>query len=172
MDGIELLVDGIGRSLEVCGRVVGGLGQAQVNWRPFGVANSITWLVWHSARQQDAQIAALARTEQVWLRDGWVERFGLDLPPASMGYGHTAEQASKVRVEDPSLLVGYLDAAVAATVGYLRTLSAGALDEVVDRRWSPPVTRGVRLVSIVDDAAQHAGQAAYVRGLLPAGLPA
>jgi hypothetical protein len=37
---------------------------------------------------------------------------------------------------------------------------------VVDRRWDPPVTLGVRLVSVVNDCAQHVGQAAYVRGLL------
>jgi hypothetical protein len=37
---------------------------------------------------------------------------------------------------------------------------------VVDRRWTPPVTLGVRLVSVADDCLQHVGQAAYVRGLL------
>ena len=41
------------------------------------------------------------------------------------------------------------------------------LDRVVDRRWDPPVTLGVRLVSIADDSLQHAGQAAYVRGCFP-----
>jgi hypothetical protein len=43
------------------------------------------------------------------------------------------------------------------------------LDRVVDKRWDPPVTLGVRLVSVVDDDAQHVGQAAYVRGLQKAG---
>lgn len=39
-------------------------------------------------------------------------------------------------------------------------------DRVVDTAWDPPVTLGVRLVSVYDDATQHAGQAAYLRGLL------
>ncbi len=43
------------------------------------------------------------------------------------------------------------------------------LDRVVDKRWNPPVTLGVRLVSILNDDVQHVGQAAYVRGLLAAG---
>lgn len=30
----------------------------------------------------------------------------------------------------------------------------------------PPVTLGVRLISIADDSLQHAEQAAYMRGLL------
>jgi len=36
----------------------------------------------------------------------------------------------------------------------------------VDQSWDPPVTCGVRLISIIDDAAQHVGQAAYVVGAL------
>ncbi|MGC7340434.1 DUF664 domain-containing protein, partial [Mycobacteroides abscessus subsp. massiliense] len=41
------------------------------------------------------------------------------------------------------------------------------LARVVDRQWDPPVTASVRLVSIVDDCAQHLGQAAYLRGIIP-----
>ena len=44
----------------------------------------------------------------------------------------------------------------------LEGLAPDDLDRVVDRRWDPPVTLGVRLVSIADDSLQHAGQAAYV----------
>jgi hypothetical protein len=43
------------------------------------------------------------------------------------------------------------------------------LDRIVDERWDPPVSLGVRLVSVIDDDAQHAGQAAYLRGLLTGG---
>lgn len=166
MDASEVLIDGIGRSLEVCQQVLAGLSRAQVDCRPAADANSIGWLVWHLARQQDVQIAQLAGTDQVWFTGNWVGRFGLDLPRDSMGYGHTSTEAAKVSAE-PALLLGYLDAATTATVSYLRGLQPTALDDVIDDSWDPPVTRGVRLVSIVDDAAQHAGQAAYVRGLLP-----
>jgi hypothetical protein len=48
----------------------------------------------------------------------------------------------------------------------LEGLAAEDLDRVIDRRWDPPVTVGVRLVSVADDSLQHLGQAAYVRGLL------
>ena len=60
----------------------------------------------------------------------------------------------------------YLDAVQARTVEWLRGLAGDDLDRVVDRRWDPPVTLGVRLVSVADDSLQHLGQAAYVRGLL------
>ena len=48
----------------------------------------------------------------------------------------------------------------------MKTLSGDDLDRVVDRRWDPPVTLGVRLVSVVGDDLQHVGQAAFVRGLV------
>ena len=49
---------------------------------------------------------------------------------------------------------------------FLATLTPEELDRIVDRRWDPPVTLGVRLVSIAEDGLQHMGQAVYVRGLL------
>lgn len=162
----ELLIDAAERSREGCHEVLRGLTPEQVNVRPAKRANSIAWLVWHTAREHDVQIAPLCGTPQVWTSQGWAERFALDLPVESMGYGHSASDAGKVVVDDPDLLGAYLDAALDATVAHLRTLTEADLVEVVDTRWDPPVTRAVRLVSIIDDAARHVGQAAYVRGLL------
>lgn len=165
MTPADVYIDLFERVLENGLAVVDGLTEEQLAHRPGPDANSIAWLVWHIARGQDAQLASLAGTDEVWLRQGWVERFGLDLDPTEHGYGHTREQVGKVRAS-AELLAGYLRATHEATVAYLRGLGESDLDEIVDRNWDPPVTRGVRLVSIVDDDAQHVGQAAYVRGLL------
>lgn len=164
MNVTDILTDALSRSTEVCQQVLDGLDPATANTAPAPGTNSISWLVWHTARQQDAQIAALAGTEQVWFTGGWCDRFGLDLPADSMGYGHSAEEAARVRVDDVGLLLGYLEDAARASADYVAGLTEADLDEVIDREWDPPVTRGVRLVSIADDAAQHAGQAAYLRG--------
>jgi uncharacterized damage-inducible protein DinB len=145
--------------------VVDGLTDEELAHRVAPDANSIAWLVWHTARVQDAQLAHAAGTEEVWFSQGWVERFALDIDPADHGYGHTSEQVGKVRAS-AELLADYLRATHEATVAYLSTVTEADLDEVVDRNWDPPVTRGVRLVSIADDDAQHVGQAAYLRGLL------
>jgi hypothetical protein len=64
------------------------------------------------------------------------------------------------------LLLGYYNAVHDATLAYLSTVTAADLDRVVDTRWDPPVTLGVRLVSVVADDLQHAGQAEYIRGLV------
>ncbi len=165
MKPADVFIDLFERVLENGLAAVAGLDLDQLAHRPAPDTNSIAWLVWHTARGQDTQVAHLAGTEQVWFSQGWVERFGLPIDAQDHGYGHTSEQVGQVRA-GAELLAGYLRAVHAATVDYLRGLTEDDLDEVVDTDWDPPVTRGVRLVSIVDDDAQHVGQAAYLRGLL------
>ncbi|GAA4864750.1 mycothiol transferase [Actinomycetospora straminea] len=166
MDAIDVLVDAFGRAQDDAHRAVDGLGAEELSWRPDDDANPIAWLVWHLTRVQDDHVADLAGSEQVWTAGGWARRFDLPLDDASIGFGHTSEQVASVRVDDPALLTGYLDAVHERTVTYLRTLSEADLDEVIDDAWDPPVTRGVRLISVVDDDIQHAGQAAYLAGLV------
>ena len=120
--------------------------------------------MWHLARIQDAQIAELIDADQLWVSGDWASRFGLEPDPDNHGYGHTPEQVLQVRPESSQALLDYLAAVDERTTAMLAGLTADDLDRVVDRNWDPPVTLGVRLVSVADDGLQHAGQAAYVRG--------
>lgn len=165
MDVAALLIESFGRVEGVLGRAVDGLTEDQLALRPYPEANSIAWLAWHSGRGQDAQVADVAGVEQVWTAQGWADRFALPFDPAATGYGHSADEVGKVRAPG-DLLLGYYRAVAAETEAFVRGLTADDLDRVVDERWDPPVTLGVRLVSIVGDSLQHAGQASYVRGLL------
>ncbi len=170
MTPADVLLDGISRISPVFEAAVDGLSADALTWSPGPGANPIAWLAWHSGRVIDAQVAELDGQPEEWITQGWHERFALPLPADAMGYGMTGYamspgDAARV-VATPELLTGYLADAVARMGTYVRGLRPGDLDEIIDRRWDPPVTRGVRLVSIVDDCAQHAGQAAYLRGLL------
>ena len=113
---------------------------------------------------QDAQLCDIAGIEQVWFRDGWVDRFELDLPRDSHGYGHNAEEVGKVRAS-AELLAGYYHAVHKVTLEYIASVTADELARIVDAAGPLPVTASARLVSIIDDAAQHLGQAAYLRGI-------
>lgn len=168
MNGAQVLAEGFGRLDDLVRRAVSGLSEEQLAERVGPEANTIAWLVWHLAREQDAQVAVLAGIPEVWTADGWARRFALPLDDTEHGYGHTPEQVAAVRAP-ADLLVGYARAATAASLAYVGSLTDADLDEVVDERWDPPVTRGVRLVSVLDDAVQHVGQAAFVRGLLRRG---
>ncbi|MEO6793543.1 MAG: mycothiol transferase [Mycobacterium sp.] len=163
----DLLRDAFTRLIEHAEELTGGLTADVAGYRPTEQANSIEWLLWHSARVQDIQLAQIAGVEQVWTRDGWVDRFGLDLPRDDSGYGHDAADVAKVHAP-AQLLVGYYHAVHELTLGYLDGITPDELARVVDTGWVPPVTAGVRLVSILDDCCQHLGQAAYLRGIAPA----
>jgi len=160
-----LLVDAFGRVKEAVHAAVEGLNSQELTYRVDADANTIAWLVWHLTRIQDDHVADLADTEQIWLRDDWVSRFGLPFPPAAHGYGHKSEDVAAVDVP-PDLLLDYHDAVHARTVSYLEGLRDEEYDDIVDRAWDPPVTRAVRLVSMVADDLQHVGQAAFIRGVL------
>jgi Protein of unknown function (DUF664) len=164
VSGPELLVDGFGRIREIVHDVLDGLTDDGLQFRVESRANTIAWLVWHLTRVQDDHIAGASGLEQVWF-SGWQEQFALPLDRDDTGYGHDAEEAAAVRVPG-DLLVGYHDATYSQTVSYIRDLTDADMDRVVDRRWDPPVTMGVRMVSVLADDLQHAGQAAYVRGIL------
>ena len=193
----ELLRDSFTRLIEHVDELTDGLTEEVASYRPTPQANSIGWLIWHSARVQDIQVCDIAKTladwslgqaslrsrwslgqaslgadgrsdkprsEDVWTRDGWVDRFGLDLPRNDTGYGHSADAVAKVRAP-AELLAGYYHAVHDMTLEFVETLTDADLERIVDRGWDPPVTASARLVSIVDDCAQHLGQAAYLRGI-------
>jgi hypothetical protein len=166
MNTSDLLDDAFGRIRGVVHQVVGDLTDVQLAHRPDPDANSIAWLVWHLTRIQDDHVADVAGSEQVWTADGWNERFAFPFDDSSTGYGHRSEDVAAVRVESGTLLTGYHDAVYERTVDYLAGVGAPDLDRIVDASWDPPVSLGVRLVSVIEDDLQHAGQAAYVRGLV------
>ncbi|MEU6038205.1 DUF664 domain-containing protein [Actinomadura sp. NPDC047616] len=166
MTSAQLLTDAFGRIREVVHQAVDGLSPQQLAYRAGEDANSIAWLVWHLTRIQDDHIADVAGLPQVWTSKGWAERFGLPFDAADTGYGHSSDQVAAVQVESGELLTGYHDAVYQQTISYVETLTDDDLPLVVDRSWDPPVTLAVRLVSVISDDLQHAGQAAFVRGLL------
>ena len=163
----EILIDALSRSRERFDRALADVTLEQANTPPVpDIAprtNSLTWLAWHTAREIDLQISLMAGQEFVWFTGGHRERFDLPLPDDTQDWRHTPEEAAQVVVDDLSVLTAYLDDAYAMAYGYMRSLAPERLDDIIDSSWDPPVTRGARLVSIIDDAAQHSGQAVYTR---------
>jgi hypothetical protein len=166
MTSADLLTDAFGRVQDVVHRVVEGLTPEELAFRVDDEANSIAWLVWHLTRIQDDHLADAVGRSQVWTSNGWVERFGLPFDAAETGYGQTADEVAIVQVESGALLTGYHDAVYEQTIEYVSTVADKDLTRIVDESWDPPVTLGVRLVSVVADDLQHAGQAAFLRGLI------
>ena len=162
---IDILRDAFERIRVTVSSTLDGLSEDQLTYRPGGTGNSIAWLVWHLTRVQDSHIADAAGTDQLWTSARWADRFGLALPTNATGYGMTSDEVSLVRGITAEQLTAYLVAVHDRTVVYLDTLEPSDLERIVDTRWDPLVTLAARLVSVISDDLQHAGQAGYVAGL-------
>ena len=162
----ELLTDAFGRVQEAVHEAVGGLSPQQLAVRLDDQANSIAWLIWHLTRVQDDHIADAAGSEQIWTAQGWNEEFALPFSPEDTGFGHSSEDVAAVRDLTDELLTDYHDAVHDRTVEYITDVADNDLEQIIDDSWTPPVTLGTRLISVIADDLQHAGQAAYLRGVL------
>lgn len=160
----RLLTDAFGRVHELVPGVVEG-PQELLRFRADSAANTIAWLVWHTARQQDAQVAELAGVDQAWTAEGWIDRFGGGLGAGDTGYGDSTQQVGRLDQATAATLIGYHESVQTLTTAYVDRLDADELGRVIDDSYDPPVTVGGRLMSVVADALQHTGQAAYVQGL-------
>ncbi|SCE71386.1 Protein of unknown function [Micromonospora coriariae] len=168
MDVSDLLTEAYDRLPDLVRAAVDGLTPEQLHRAPGPGANTIGWLVWHLTRVQDDHVADLLDTDQVWVSGDWAGRFGLTADPDDTGYGHSPAQVAAVRPESAQALIDYYEAVSERTRLFLAGLRPADLDRVVDEAWDPPVTLGVRLVSVAEDDLQHVGQASYVRGLIGA----
>lgn len=165
METQHVLANAFGRIKDEVHGAAAGLSAAGLNYRPDPDANSIGWLIWHLSRVQDDHLAHLAGREQAYVKGGWAERLGLAPDESDLGYGHTSHQVAAVKFENPTTLLEYYDEVHARSLEYVAFVAATELDRIVDERWDPPVSAGVRIVSVIDDCMQHAGQALYVRGM-------
>ncbi|MDH3293612.1 MAG: DinB family protein [Acidimicrobiia bacterium] len=165
MDVNAILANAFGRIPGEVERAVNGLSAEGLAFRPDPAANSIAWLVWHLTRVQDHHVSELIGGEQLYTTAGWADRLGRNPDPDDTGYGHSTEQMIAVRFDEPGPLGDYLTAVTERTLDYVVSVDSAELGRIVDERWDPPVSAGVRLVSVIGDCLQHAGQAQYVRGI-------
>jgi hypothetical protein len=168
MTSAGLLVDAFGRVRETVTDTVYGLNHAQLAYRVSADANPIGWLVWHLTRVQDDHVGGAFGVPQVWSAQGWAGRFGQPTNSAEIGYGHSSQQVAAISaaISSAELLADYHEATYEQTVKLVSGITDDDLERVVDTSWHPPVTLGVRLVSVINDDMQHVGQAAFLRGIL------
>jgi hypothetical protein len=165
----ELIVDGFERLPDLAEEALAGVIAADLDRPPGPGANPLGWTVWHLTRVQDGQIADLMGEADLWTRDGWHRKFGRPPDHDDSGYGHTASQVKAFRSPSAKVQLDYLRATTERTKAYLARLTPAALDRELDEPWyTPRPTVGVRLLSILADCHQHAGEASYIRGLLKA----
>jgi len=166
LESSTILIDAYTRIQELVHRAVEGFTQDQLAYRPEEGSNSIAWLIWHLTRIQDGHLAAVTGLEEAWATEGWADKFGMPQDASFNGQGDGPAEVAAHRPEGPEVLLAYHDVVVDRTRAFLRTVHGAGLDRIVDRSYDPPVSAGVRLVSVLSDGLQHAGQALYLRGII------
>lgn len=165
MNTSTVFLEAFGRIRQLVHQSVEGADPPGLAYRPEPGANSIAWLAWHLTRIQDDHLSDIAGLEQAWIIEGWHDRFGMEPDPQNTGYGHGPDQVAGIP-PDAELLLAHHEAVAARTSAYLATVDDAELDRVIDLSYDPPVTVGVRLVSVISDNVQHAGQARFLRGIV------
>ena len=166
MESLELLSDGFEKVLSEVEHVLEGLEAEDLAWQPRPDCNSIGWLAWHVAREQDSAISFLTKENQLWIKEDWNEKYGRPADPRDTGTGHTIEELGAFRSPGIQVALDYHRAVLARTRKYLGTLASQDLDRVVNLKFLPPLTTvGTFLISIMADGMAHAGQMGYVRGM-------
>ncbi len=166
MEQRDIFSEAYERIRQVCKQSAEGLSPEQIYYRIEPAANSIAWLIWHLSRVQDSHVSEIAGREQAWVADGWAEKFDMEPDPSNVGFGHTIADVDAVRPESAELLLAWNNAVIDRSQEYFKSLDAVEIERVIDTSYDPHFTVGVRLVSVISDNTQHAGQARYLRGIL------
>ncbi len=162
-DGI---VTALERNWDMVDRALEGMDYETMSRRPNDSSNSVAWLLWHMNRVWDALInGRLTGNSQVWIREGWDEKFGMTGDPEDRGVGWTAEQVAAWQPPAPEVQLGYYTAVKADIREYLATLT---LEDLEKETLIPPMTQphtvGAALGQRTWDNIAHGGQIAYLRG--------
>ena len=166
MEAKDIVIDALGRIRSILHRTLAGLSLDEVNRQRSHDSNSIAWLTWHLTRVQDNGISRLFGQEQAWMSQGWHAQFAMAPDPDNEGQGHTPEQVAAFRAPSLQTMLDYHDSVATRSHNFVAGLAPADFNrELNEPQYQLPPTVGVRLVSILSDNLQHAGQVAYLRGL-------
>jgi len=167
MEWKDIVTQNFGSTLGILERTLKGLTREELDWQPKPDCNSIGWTTWHLTRVLDIMISSLTGEEELWIKDGWCSKFNRPSDSTDSGYGHGSEQLAAFKSPDTDILVGYHQAALEKAQNYLSTLSSSDLDRKIDDSWTQFMpTVGSRIGITLDELQQHAGQVAYIRGIV------
>jgi uncharacterized damage-inducible protein DinB len=162
----DVVSSALDRNWGMVDRAIEGIDDATLNRQPNDQSNSIAWLSWHMNRVVDVFINdRLQSKPQLWVQDGWHEKFGMSDDPGQTGQGMTSEQTSAWAAPSREVLLGYAEAVKTSAREYLASITDADLEGTV----VVPPSNEPRPVSdllgiLVYDNVVHGGQIAYLRG--------
>ena len=164
----ELIAETYRRMSREYENILDGLTMDDLHKRPAPDANTIGWLLWHTARSYDRTVGDVMYGEQLWIKDKWYVKFNRKPDFNDTGYLHSFEEVGNLRIPDIETLRDYQRAVTQASIEYVKKLTEEELDRDCPLSTHPgtTATAGMRIIGNINDCYQHLGQAAYVRGLI------
>ncbi len=164
MEWQKLICEIYERISQVTEKALDGLGMDDLNKQPNPDCNSMGWLAWHLTRVQDRAISGLTGKEQIWIKNKWYSKFNRSDDPRDFGLRHSLEDLAAFKSPDVKIHLAYHHSVLEQTKRFISSLSKSDLDRKINHPVYPTV--GAHVVGTISDNLQHAGQIAYVRGLL------
>ena len=143
-----------------------GLTAEQVQWRPAPTANNIGFILWHMGRHEDSRVTraylgADGLEDDLWVTDGWFEKFG---QPATAPDPGDRLGLRSLEIPAPEVLLGYFRAVNERTMRFVASLDDARLDTLLEPH-EPHQTLGGALRHMIVHQNNHHGQVDYLRGL-------
>jgi uncharacterized damage-inducible protein DinB len=162
----EPVIAALERNWEMIDAALEGLDEATMASQPNGQSNSAAWVLWHLTRVTDTFIHTRLRDlNQLWIKDGWHEKFGMAADAEDRGVGWTAAQVEAWSPPSKDVQLGYYEAVKGQTRDYLANVSEEELArEIVLLPRPDPRTIAACMGQMVWDSVAHGGQIAYLRG--------
>jgi len=165
MSATETAMTALERNWGMVDRALEDVDDALIGGQPNDQSNSMGWLLFHMTRVVDRFVHTWCQdSPQLWIKEGWYDRFGLDDDLNNTGQGWTGEQVASWKLPDKDSLVGYYEAVKTAAREYLQPLSESALQREITIPPRPTASIGSMLGVLVFDNCVHGGQIAYLRG--------
>jgi uncharacterized damage-inducible protein DinB len=159
-DYIRMEIEGLDHGLK---RVLDGLKQEEIVWRPASGCNSIGLILFHLFKSEDSFIQVqLKGKKELWETGKWYIQ--LKLEPDEAGAHYTAEQVDNFPVPALEDILRYGDAVRAATLDYVKNITPAELEKVLKMPWGD-MSVAQLLGLIAGHASQHIGEISYLRGL-------
>ena len=156
--GLEEYLDGLKKAVD-------GLSPTELRWQPTLASNPISWIVWHMARVEDRWVNQVLRKDvELWIRDGWHERFGMS--EEAHGYGETENQVRAMPDVAMSDTLAYFDSVRQSTLAHLEQMTSADLAVIYSHPRRTGLTGAWILGHILVEEGQHLGQVAYIRGMI------
>jgi uncharacterized damage-inducible protein DinB len=151
-------------------KVVDGLSDDQLAWRPTPRAHSMGWTLWHIARCADKFATEAGGGTEIWTREQLAAKWGLAdvlMGTNGVGTGIDDDTAATLRPPSKELLLDYARRAFARLNQFVDGLDAAAVErEHVSFFTDGPASVGRALIASMTHDARHLGELEYLKGLL------